>query len=105
MSEFKIPALPAAPGSAATQVELAAASAATGAPLPQDLAMILELMGPPSPGPPAVKQSAEEIIARIEASRTVKDTSAVAANAAAADDEPKEGEEVAQAGKATEETE
>ena len=90
MSEFKIPALPAAPAAAQAEGAAAGASSSSGAPLPQDLAMILELMGPPSPGLPAAKESAEEVIARIEAGRLSKAPSA-ATDAAAVENEPEEG--------------
>lgn len=91
MSEFKVPALP-APSAAA---EAASGSSSSGASLPQDLAMILELMGPPSTSPAVIKESAEDVIARIEAGRQGKAASTTT-DAAAVDDEPEEGE-VAQA--------
>lgn len=56
MSEFKVPALPSAM-------------------LPQDLAMILELMGPQDDEPEQPKETAEEVIARLEASRVAQSTS------------------------------
>lgn len=78
MSEFKVPALPSAM-------------------LPQDLAMILELMGPQDVEPEQPKETAEEVIARLEAGRVAQLTSeseAVEVQGGAAE-EASEGVEVA----------